>query len=345
MTAAPPDTEPARPPFRAGPRVLVVRLLEACDAGCFMCGFAWSDDAYRFTAAEARRVADAARGGTLRLVRFTGGEPLLHEELPEIVAAFAGAGLLTSVITNGGLLSERLGALVGAGLSQVVVSLDSPRAESHDRYRRTPGLFDRAVAGLGELRRAAPRVRTRVNTVAGPHNAEQLEEMYDLLGRLGVEDWSVIPLKSEEGGWRFPNPSKARDAYRRFVEGVSGRPGPRLVGHSLHWMGRTEEEVAAYLETGRPMTPRGECRVVDLVRYYTPRGRVVYPCNCVPHRGGGLTLAESWPADTLGGGTRPGAAVAWLRANGPQHCTGCEPANAALGELGEAALLEDPFAF
>lgn len=128
-----------------GPRVLIVRILEACDAGCFMCSFAWSNDTHRFSASEARHIADAARGSSLRLVRLTDGEPFLHDELPEIIAVFAGAGLLTSVITNGGLLSDRLRELVDARIAQVIVSLDSPYAESHDRYRKSPGLFTRAV--------------------------------------------------------------------------------------------------------------------------------------------------------------------------------------------------------
>jgi len=343
MSASHSQTTPASDSAPPGPRILIVRVLEACDAGCFMCGFAWSNDAHRFTAAEARELADSLRGRSLRLVRFTGGEPLLHEELPEIVSAFAGAGLLTSVITNGGLLSKRLGELLAADISQVIVSLDSPRAHSHDKFRRTPGLFERAVAGLRELRRVAPHVRTRVNTVAGPHNVEQLEEMYDLLGDLGIDDWSLIPLKAEGGAWHYPNRSKALAAYRRFVSHVAARPGPQFVGHSLHWMGRTEEEVTKYLETGSPMTPRGNCGVVDLVRYYTPRSGMVYPCNCVPHRGEGVTFAEAWSEQSLSAEAES-PAVTWLRQNGPTRCMGCEPANAALGERLKDALT-NPFAF
>jgi cytosylglucuronate decarboxylase len=327
----------------SGPKILIIRLLEACDAGCFMCDFAFSNDNHRFSIAEACDIANEVRGGSLRLVRFTGGEPLLHRDLPEIVATFEQAGLLTSVITNGGLLADRLGGLLDAGIAQVIVSLDAPQARSHDRFRRNPGLFDRAVAGLKELRRLAPQVRTRVNTVAGPHNVEQLEEMYDLLGALGIDDWSIIPLKAEGQAWRFPKPSKARSAYRRFVERVSGRPGPRLIGFSLHWMGRTEAEVGAYLDAGRPMTPRGQCGLVDLVRYYTPANGLTYPCNCVPHRSSGRSFAEAWSSDLLSG--RSGnAGVTWLRKNGPSHCRGCEPANVALGE-GIEDIEADPFIF
>src|SRR5262249_9363882 len=157
------------------------------------------------------------------------------------------------------------------------------------------------------------------------------------------DDWSIIPLKTEREAWRFPNPSKVIDAYWRFVAAVPTRPGPRLLGYSLNWMGRTDEEVARYLNEGRPMTPRGHCGVVDLVRYYTPRDGMVFPCNCVPHRSEGITFGEEWSRDSVSGDTiSPGAN--WLRKNGPSHCTGCEPANAALGE-GDQDIDMDPFLF
>lgn len=322
---------------------MIVRLLEACDAGCFMCEFAHSEEPYRFTGAEARKLADSLQGGSVRLIRFTGGEPLLHEEIVEIIAAFARHGILTSVITNGGLLEERRREITGAGISQVVVSLDSPDPASHDRFRQTQGLFDRAVAGITALRRESPQVRTRVNTVAGPHNVGQLPEMYDLLARIGVDDWSIIPLKSADGLWQYPKPAAALAAQRQFQAHVANRPGPRLLGFSRDWMGRSEEEEQAYLEGGRPMTPRGACGVVDTVRYYTPKSGTYYGCNCVPHRSGGVDLGIEWKLD----GGEPmagGEPLDWLREHGPSTCTGCEPANAALGE-GALDLDSDPFAF
>jgi cytosylglucuronate decarboxylase len=303
-----------------------------------MCEFARSAAPYRFPLKEAREVASAG-SGSLQLVRFTGGEPLLHRELPAIVAAFATSGLMTSVITNGGSLAERRGELVAAGLDQVVVSLDSPEAADHDRFRQTPGLFERAVAGISAIRTKAPQIRTRVNTVAGPHNVGQLPEMFDLLARLGVGNWSIIPLKAADGSFRYPHPERALAHYRRFQEFVADRPGPRLVGYSANWMGRTEDEVRRYMVEGRPMTPRGPCRVVDLVRYYTPRSGESFPCNCIPHRQAGMEFATPWRQDLEGG-----APAAWLREHGPSTCTGCEPANAALGD-GASDLTVDPFAF
>lgn len=326
-----------------GPRILIVRLLEACNAGCFMCDFAHSRDTYRFGVEDARAIAREVGPGTLRLVRFTGGEPLLHVWLPALLEAFAGAGLITSVITNGSRLAERRHELVAAGLAQVVVSLDGGRAAAHDRFRQTPGLFDAALAGLRALRAEAPDVRLRVNTVAGPHNIGELHELFELLASLDVDDWSIIPLKAVDGPWRYPRPDRALEAYREFQARVAERPGPRLLGFSREWMGRDDAEVEQYLNGGKPMTPRTPCRVTDLVRYYVPRSGVVYPCNCVPHRRAGVDLAVPWEVDGQGrpAGGRP---ATWLRENGPRLCRGCEPVNAALGE-GVADIDSDPFAF
>ncbi len=331
-----------------GPRILIIRLLEACDAGCFMCSFAHSNDSYRFTVEEAREVAGWAKQSTLRLVRFTGGEPLLHNGFSQIVSAFTEAQILTSVITNGGHITDRLSELVDAGISQFIVSLDSPYGDKHDRYRGTPGLFERAVRGLRDIRQRAPKVRTRVNTVAGPHNIADLEVMFNLLAEIGVDDWSIIPLKTStgkirSGAWPIRSHENARRMFESFRSNVIDRPGPRLIGYSLNWMGRSNEEIDTLLQIGQPMTPRDNCDLVNLVLYYTPRDGIVFPCNCVPHRNGEISFGTPWSRDLLQG-SRTSFPAHWLQVNGPTHCMGCEPANAALGE-GIVDVDVDTFAF
>ena len=152
------------------PRLAIIRLLEACNAGCFMCDFAWSQVPLRISEEEALTLARSLGESTIRAVRFTGGEQLLVPWLPELVAACHAQGLLVSTLTNGWHLAERAPALAAAGLSQVVLSIDGTHANTHDRFRRTPGLLDRLLAGLRWVRSEAPAIRLRVNTVAGPHN-------------------------------------------------------------------------------------------------------------------------------------------------------------------------------
>jgi AdoMet-dependent heme synthase len=326
----------------SAPTVLIVRLLEACDAGCFMCDFARSRDSYRFGGVEARALASAVEDTGIRLVRFTGGEPLLHDEIHAVLRSFSSRGKLTSIITNGGRLAQEADALAESGLAQVVVSLDGPDAGAHDRFRQLPGLFERATDGLRAMRQLG--VRTRVNTVAGPHNLGQLPRMFDLLAELRVDDWSIIPLKAADGAWRFRDPAAAVAAQREFQAHVHAHPGPpRLIGYSDRWMGRDAREEQTYLSERRGIAPRGPCRAVDLIRYVTPKSREAFPCNCVPHRTEGLELATPFDvAERAWLGTSP--AADWLREHGARVCRGCEPANAALGD-GAIDLALDPFGF
>ena len=114
------------------PRVLIVRLLEACNAGCFMCGFSRSIDDYRFGLAETRLLLDEVVTTRIKVIRFTGGEPLLVGELPAMIAAIREAGIHTSLITNGWFLPERARDLTAAGLHQsmpiaIIIARDNDR--------------------------------------------------------------------------------------------------------------------------------------------------------------------------------------------------------------------------
>jgi cytosylglucuronate decarboxylase len=326
----------------AEPRILIIRLLEACNAGCFMCGFAHSTDPYRFTAEHARDLAEKNRDAGLRLIRFTGGEPLMVEDLPAIIRNLSATGAAISSITNGWYLAERIDALAEAGLRQVVVSLDSVIPDQHDQYRRTPGLWHRALEGIRYIRRNWPDIIIRVNTVAGPHNANMLCDFYDMLGAEGIDQWSIIPIKWNEKFSRYRDGASAADRYQEFRAHIDPQRLPRLLGHSDSWAGRTESETAAFFAGGRPFTPRGNCQVVHNVRYYTPKDGVTYPCNCVPHRIEGTDMG--WHGDTPFAVNPARNIVQWLNENGPSRCRGCEPVNAALGE-GAIDLDHDVFGF
>lgn len=330
------------------PRVLIVRLLEACNAGCFMCGFARSTDGYRFGLEETRRLLVELATTKIRLIRFTGGEPLYVGELPAMLSAIREAGIGTSVITNGWFLPERARALAQAGLDQVIVSLDGPCAETHDRYRQLPGLFERLVDGVQQVR-AARTVRVRCNTVVGPHNLHHMPAIWKLLCDLGVEQWSLIPMKRSDGTWAAHSREHQEEELAALGEEVrrsrrrDPRRGPAILGPGLHFLGRSPEERDDLWVDGRNMTPRGTCRLVDEVRYYTPSDGAVFPCNCVPHRSGDRPLWEPYDRRSFtGGGLRE--VRDWLRQEGPSRCTGCEPANVALGE-GRIDLDEDPFGY
>lgn len=85
-------------------------------------------------------------------VCYFGGEPLLREDLPELIRFSSSKGLLTSLYTNGILLTkEKVEELRKAGLHLCNVSLDSVFPERHNSLRGYKGCYEKAVEGIENL--------------------------------------------------------------------------------------------------------------------------------------------------------------------------------------------------
>jgi MoaA/NifB/PqqE/SkfB family radical SAM enzyme/protein-L-isoaspartate O-methyltransferase len=82
------------------------------------------------------------------MVTLTGGEPLLREDLPEILRSFDSRSCLVLGTTGEGLTAERARVLRDRGLFAVGISLDSDREAEHDHSRGRPGAFRSALQAL-----------------------------------------------------------------------------------------------------------------------------------------------------------------------------------------------------
>ncbi len=119
------------------------------------------------------------------MVILTGGEPLLREDLEEIVSWIAEAGLFPVLATTGiGFSEERGKRLKDAGLSGLSVSLDSASSGFHDRFRGVKGSWERAVETLKVSRSIG--LETQINATITDENAEEIEDIVDLGAKLGV---------------------------------------------------------------------------------------------------------------------------------------------------------------
>jgi sulfatase maturation enzyme AslB (radical SAM superfamily) len=89
---------------------------------------------------------------------FTGGEPLLREDLDEMIAFACRLGLQVNLITNATLASRaRARKLFKAGLRTAQVSVESLSPETHDLLTARPGSFASTLEGIANLRAAGDR--------------------------------------------------------------------------------------------------------------------------------------------------------------------------------------------
>lgn len=128
------------------------------------------------------KIIDEARVPT---VSFTGGEPTLRPDLPELIAHARSRGMRANLITNGIRCAdpEYVETLRQAGLNSAQVSLEAADAAVHNLIVANPGAWDRTVAGVRNLKAAG--VHTHTNTTINRHNREHLKNLIDFLADEG----------------------------------------------------------------------------------------------------------------------------------------------------------------
>jgi cyclic pyranopterin phosphate synthase len=148
---------------------LRIALNERCNLRCLYC---MPEEGIRFrprhellTTGEIIRIIEVAARLGVTKIRYTGGEPLLNQDLVHLVKAASQTPGIESVhlTTNGVLLAEKITSLKRAGLSGVNISLDTLDSEKYTRITRRQELesvLEGFQAALDE------KLHVKINVVA-----------------------------------------------------------------------------------------------------------------------------------------------------------------------------------
>lgn len=161
--------------------VVVWNITRACNLKCIHCyAHAKAGKAENeMSTEEAKKVIDdlAAFGSPVLL--FSGGEPLVRPDLPELAKYAVSKGMRAVISTNGTLITEEKAALLKeVGLSYVGISLDGLEA-TNDKFRGQEGAFKAALAGIRACKKVGIKVGLRYTITK--HNAQDIGGIFDLL--------------------------------------------------------------------------------------------------------------------------------------------------------------------
>jgi len=132
-----------------------------------------------------RHIIVQARLLGLSSVKLTGGEPLMHPQIGELLGILRNEKLRFTVETNGVLCTPELAReLVRSGLGHVSVSLDGADADTHEWVRGVKGCFEAAVDGIKNLVAAGARPQVIMTLMC--RNVEQIEPLVRLAESLGA---------------------------------------------------------------------------------------------------------------------------------------------------------------
>lgn len=112
---------------------LRISITNRCNVNCFYCHHdGILPQKYEMTPEEIHRIAQVARSIGVRKIRLSGGEPLIRDDIVEIVSKISSIGFKdVSITTNGTYLDKYADSLVEAGLNRVNVSLDTLNPETY----------------------------------------------------------------------------------------------------------------------------------------------------------------------------------------------------------------------
>ncbi len=114
-------------------------------------------------------------------ISFTGGEPTLRTDLPELVHYASKLGMRTNLITNGIRCgdSELVAELKKAGLNSSQVSLESHDREIHNRVTGNENAYDSVIQAIHNLKSAG--IHTHTNTTICHGNMDHLIPLVDFV--------------------------------------------------------------------------------------------------------------------------------------------------------------------
>jgi MoaA/NifB/PqqE/SkfB family radical SAM enzyme len=173
--------------------IAVWNITNVCNLKCKHC-YANSEarDEGELTTEEALRVVDELRELGVKILIFSGGEPLLREDIYDICGHAARKGLVVLVSSNGTTINDDdILQIKRAGIRYVGISIDGSR-RTHDNFRGVTGSFDKAVEALKMLK--AGNVRTGVRFTVVKYNLPDLPAIIKLLEKIGVPRLCVYHL-------------------------------------------------------------------------------------------------------------------------------------------------------
>jgi 12,18-didecarboxysiroheme deacetylase len=173
--------------FSADKRPVVVwNVTRRCNLKCIHCYAHAKDKAFKneLSTDEGKALLDDLAQFGAPVILFSGGEPFIRKDLPELARYAVERGMRAVVSTNGTLITpERARIFKEIGLSYVGISLDGME-EVNDRFRGVKGAFQAALKGIRNSQEAGLKVGLRFTM--NRLNAAEIPAIFDLLEDLDV---------------------------------------------------------------------------------------------------------------------------------------------------------------
>lgn len=247
----------------AQPFIVIWEVTRACQLACVHCraeAIPHRDPLELTTDAGKKMLDDLAALPTPRpMVVLTGGDPLERPDLAELVAYGTKIGLRVAISPSvtPRLTRDAIATMNAIGAKAISLSLDGSTPQSHDGFRKVPGVFGATMQAIADANDVG--LRLQINTTVTADNVWELADILRIVLSSGARVWSVFFLVPTGRGSQLRPLTRAEEEdvlnwlydvsglvaiktteaphYRRVViQRSSGHAAPRrgAIGRHLH---------------------------------------------------------------------------------------------------------------
>ena len=273
----------------SAPLRMDLALTFRCQNNCIHCYAGGPHETDELSTDQWKRVIDKLHSIGVFILTFTGGEPTLREDLPELLLYAQNRGAVTGLITNGRKLKDKSYAeqLEKAGLDFVQVTLESHKPQIHDKMTATKGSWKETLAGIKNALQTKVYVTT--NTTLSKYNASEFLQTMDFIKELGVGAFGCNSLiysgKASEISKEFALPLETLNELMPKIRDKANQLGLRFL-----WYTPTQYCRLDPIKLGLGVK---SCTAANVNMCVGPNGDV-YPCQSYFESLGNL-LKDDWP--------------------------------------------------
>jgi len=173
------------------PLVLMLEPLFRCNLACAGCGKIDYPDAILNQRLTVQQCVEAVEECGAPIVAIPGGEPLLHKDMPQIVAELIKRKKWVTLCTNALLLEKRIDQFTPSEYFNWSIHLDGLK-EEHDKSVCQDGVYEKAVAAIKLAKQKGFRVNINATLFQGA-SPERCAAFFDEVMEMGVDDITVSP--------------------------------------------------------------------------------------------------------------------------------------------------------
>lgn len=163
-------------------------------------------------------ITDVKKAG-FNMMILSGGEPLLRDDIFELIEYGTRLGLMMCLGSNGTLINEsNIKKIKDSGIKSIAMSIDSTDPKIHDEFRGLKGAFKKTVEAIKLC--IKNDIRVQVNTTISKLNNKEIHKLLSFFEDLGAKNVHVLFLVETGRGKNISDYSLNKDEYEKALRDV-----------------------------------------------------------------------------------------------------------------------------